>query len=388
MSTSQPSYSEESKSEVVAKDVELVPADDAAALKDVELAAPAKVDAVDDAPPPLTAAERAQKFYWQNSFVCNVIVVICIARAHEAVTTRAYIDVLKYVSIVAVMVIFFFTGLSLRTRELVKALAHWRFNLFVQGFNLGLLPLAIWAFSRLLFQVGFLPRELANGIVVCAALPMTVNMVIVLTKSSGGDEAAAVFNSAFGNLLGVFVTPAWLLYLLHEESSVSFADAVLKIAIRILLPLSVGQFAQYNLPKVAAWAKKHKPRIKKCQEHALTYIVYASFVDTFHSFDPSLANVLKMVLVQCGLLFSSMVVAWFALGAARFGPKQRVMGLFGCTHKTVAMGVPLIGAIYPGRGLYLLPLLVWHPTQLIVGSMLAPRLSAWVDRQLEGVAVS
>ena len=51
------------------------------------------------------------------------------------------------------------------------------------------------------------------------------------------------------------------------------------------------------------------------------------------------------------------------------------------------MGVPLIGAIYPGRGLYLLPLLVWHPAQLVVGSFLAPKLAAWVDRQLEGVAV-
>ena len=41
------------------------------------------------------------------------------------------------------------------------------------------------------------------------------------------------------------MTPAWLLFLLDESSSVSFAEAVLKIAIRILLPLSVGQFAQH-----------------------------------------------------------------------------------------------------------------------------------------------
>ena len=43
----------------------------------------------------------------------------------------------------------------------------------------------------------------------------------------------------------------------------------------------------------------------------------------------------------------------------------RVMGFYGCHHKTVAMGLPLINAIYednPKLGMYALPLLLWHPT--------------------------
>mmetsp|Transcript_25535 Transcript_25535/g.53348 ORF Transcript_25535/g.53348 Transcript_25535/m.53348 type:complete len:82 (+) Transcript_25535:833-1078(+) len=60
------------------------------------------------------------------------------------------------------------------------------------------------------------------------------------------------------------------------------------------------------------------------------------------------------------------------------------MGLFGCTHKTVAMGVPLINAIYednPMVGLYTLPLLVWHPMQLVLGTAVAPRVAAYVERR-------
>mmetsp|Transcript_18996 Transcript_18996/g.20459 ORF Transcript_18996/g.20459 Transcript_18996/m.20459 type:complete len:128 (+) Transcript_18996:329-712(+) len=52
-----------------------------------------------------------------------------------------------------------------------------------------------------------------------------------------------------------------------------------------------------------------------------------------------------------------------------------------CTHKTVAMGIPLINAIYDGNpaiALYTLPLLIWHPMQLVVGTFLSPRLFAWV----------
>ena len=62
------------------------------------------------------------------------------------------------------------------------------------------------------------------------------------------------------------------------------------------------------------------------------------------------------------------------------------MGLYGCTHKTVAMGIPLINAIYDGNpaiALYTLPLLIWHPMQLIIGTFLSPRLASWVVKTEE-----
>lgn len=67
------------------------------------------------------------------------------------------------------------------------------------------------------------------------------------------------------------------------------------------------------------------------------------------------------------------------------------MGLYGCTHKTVAMGVPLINAIYEDNaavGLYTLPLLIWHPMQLVIGTFLAPRLSAFVEREKERLGIT
>ena len=50
----------------------------------------------------------------------------------------------------------------------------------------------------------------------------------------------------------------------------------------------------------------------------------------------------------------------------------------------------MINAIYesnPNVGLYTLPLLIWHPMQLVIGSALAPRIADWVEREedrLEG----
>jgi hypothetical protein len=59
------------------------------------------------------------------------------------------------------------------------------------------------------------------------------------------------------------------------------------------------------------------------------------------------------------------------------------MGLYGSTEKSLAMGIPLINAIYehnPKVGLYVLPLLIWHPLQLILGSALAPHFAKSVER--------
>jgi len=53
------------------------------------------------------------------------------------------------------------------------------------------------------------------------------------------------------------------------------------------------------------------------------------------------------------------------------------------------MGVPLINAIYednPLVGLYTLPLLIWHPMQLVIGTAIAPRIAEYVKRREEELA--
>ena len=48
------------------------------------------------------------------------------------------------------------------------------------------------------------------------------------------------------------------------------------------------------------------------------------------------------------------------------------------------MGIPMLNAIFesnPNVGLYTLPLLIWHPMQLVIGSALAPRIANWVERE-------
>lgn len=80
-----------------------------------------------------------------------------------------------------------------------------------------------------------------------------------------------------------------------------------------------------------------------------------------------------------------MALAWTSLRIL-FGnqPKLVAMGLFGCTHKTVAVGIPMVNSIYaddPNLALYVLPLLIWYTTQLILGTAAAPYIAAYILRR-------
>ena len=101
----------------------------------------------------------------------------------------------------------------------------------------------------------------------------------------------------------------------------------------------------------------------------------------------TVGQIFLMIALQFLMLCVVMILAWTCLRLLfRNEPKLQAMGLFGCTHKTVAMGVPLINAIYesnPSVGLYTLPLLIWHPMQLVVGSFVAPYVATYVQRREE-----
>jgi sodium/bile acid cotransporter 7 len=87
---------------------------------------------------------------------------------------------------------------------------------------------------------GILIKDMCDGMVVTACLPMTINMVLVLTASSGGNEACALLNATAGNFMGVFLTPAYLLLFLNQDSDIKFFDVVLKLSYRVLAPTIIG----------------------------------------------------------------------------------------------------------------------------------------------------
>jgi len=276
--------------------------------------------------------------------------------------------------------------LGIRTEEFKQALKMVAFNAYVQIFNFFVVSAIVYGIAKGLLKVGGLSVELADGLIICACLPTSVSLVMTLTVSSHGDEAAAVFHSAFGNVIGVFMTPVLVLWYLGAQGDVDMLTVVWKLIVRVCVPIFVGQIIRNFCPPVKPFLTRHRRTFAKLSEWALVFIVYTVFCKTFIADrDTSISQIMIMVGVVFGCLILIMILCWaLLLILFRDKPKLQAMGIFGCTHKTIALGVPLIGSIYEGNpavGLYTLPLLVWYPMQLFVGSLITPQVAAYVDRQ-------
>lgn len=289
---------------------------------------------------------------------------------------------------IAVVIIFVLSGLGLKTEEFSKAFGRMRYNALLQVFNFGVVSAVSFALSRLIVEFNVLNEALADGIVICGCLPMAINIVIVLSASTGADEAAAVFNSTLGNIIGIFLSPLLILGYLGTSGDISLGEVFYKLTLRVVVPLIFGQMVQKFSTAVRETFRKYKRQFKKVQELCLVFIVYTVFCRTFEAdAGAGLPDVFLMIFFQLVLMLSLMGVSWLSLRQLyRDQPKLRVTGLFAMVMKTVALGIPLINSMYEGdsrEGLYSLPILIWHPMQLIIGSLLVPKLTHLIESETE-----
>ncbi|XP_020833950.1 sodium/bile acid cotransporter 7 isoform X6 [Phascolarctos cinereus] len=134
-------------------------------------------------------------------FMFCIVLVIVLAKMDPSVGAKG--GPLKpevTITYIAVSAIFFNSGLSLKTEELTSALMHIKLHLFVQIFTLAFFPTTIWLFLQLL-SVTPINEWLLKGLQTVGCMPPPVSSAVILTKAVGGNEAAAIFNSAFGSFL-------------------------------------------------------------------------------------------------------------------------------------------------------------------------------------------
>lgn len=276
------------------------------------------------------AWKRWRKIYAGNSFLILVVCAILLALAYPPLGA-IYLAPQITATWIAVVFIFVLAGLGLRTSELSKAFSNIWFNTVVQCFNFFVVSSVVFGVSRFLISVGALARGLGDGMVIGTCVPMTINMVLVLTKSSGGDEASAVFNAAFGNLVGVFLTPILILGYLGVSGDIDLGSVFYKLGLRVVLPIAIGQVLQKFSKTVVNFVKKYKKYFKQAQEYCLVFIIYTVFCRTFlEGSEAKAVDIFIMIAIQFVVLCLFMVLAWFLMKLLfRDQPKLRVMGFYG-----------------------------------------------------------
>jgi len=276
-----------------------------------------------------------------------------------------------------VALIFFLHGLTLSLAALRAGVLLWRLHLLVQLATFlvcplfGLLGWWLWGAQ--------LSPALRVGVFYLCALPSTVSSSVAMTAAAHGNVPAAVFNATLSSLIGVVLTPLWLSVVLGAHGgSLPLGHVILDLVTWLILPLVVGQLLR---PLFGGWASRHKARLGAIDRVTILLLVYTSFCDSVLSgvWRGNGAATLVFTFLFSGALLTLMMLGVGAASKALgFADAERIAAIFCGSKKSLASGVPmarLIFGAHPGLSLIVLPIMIYHPLQLVVCGALAGRFA-------------
>lgn len=283
-----------------------------------------------------------------------------------------------------VSLVFLGMGFTLPSESLIIGLKKWRIHLFLQSFIFLVIPV-VFFFSLSFFKTA-ISTEVYIGLLALAVLPTTISTCTVFTQLSEGDVALTLFNASFSNLLGVFVSPLLLSLLLRDvgrEMPLSvLVEIISGLALRMVLPLLIGQILRFMFLKTTAKLKRIIGVVSNLMILTIVFFTLAKSAST-----PLLAQSLNAM--QIPVLFLILIhftLILLATGTARlfkFSGPETISILYAAPQKTLAMGVPLLSAYFVDDpvvlGIALLPLLFYHPWELLVSGILKslPIVKRW-----------
>ncbi|MBH3427505.1 bile acid:sodium symporter family protein [Pseudomonas alkylphenolica] len=279
----------------------------------------------------------------------------------------------EYVINIGVFLVFFLHGINLSGEQIRHGLRNGRLHLMVQGFTFVVFPLLWWLADTLLGSQ--VPALLMLGFFYLCALPSTISSSVALTGSAGGNVPAAILNASLSSVLGIFLTP-WLVSLVVGTGSngIDLGATLLDLCTLLLLPLVLGQAMR---PWLGRFFARYKRYTSVADKLVILLLVYAAFCNSMVSgmWQEQGSSVLLTALLGSATLLA--LILWLTTRTARalrFSPADEVAAVFCASKKSLAAGAPMAALIFgahPGLGLILLPIMIYHPLQLIVCSIMA-----------------
>jgi sodium/bile acid cotransporter 7 len=307
-----------------------------------------------------------------NGFLVGILVAIGLAAIlPELGSTESSIPWKPFIQ-VGIALLFFFYGLKLDPAQLRSGLSNWRLHLLIQLTTFLGFPLLV--FSLVNFVPGLDPN-FALGISYLGALPSTVSAAVVLVSISGGNVAAAIFNASISSLLGVVMTPFWMGIAGGEVAGdLDLWASIVDLSIKVVLPVILGLVMhRYLFPKI----KPYLSRLKYLDQTVILSIVFTTFSESFSqrlfaSF--SWLSLGGLALVMLFILLLVVGILFLLVRALSFSKEDQIAAIFCGSTKSLVHGVAIGKVLFPNAaifGLVLLPVMLYHLQQLILGSFLA-----------------
>jgi solute carrier family 10 (sodium/bile acid cotransporter), member 7 len=274
-----------------------------------------------------------------------------------------------------IALIFFLHGLALSFAALKAGTLRWPLHLVVQLCTFVLFPLI--GVGLMAALDGRVSQELQWGVFYLCALPSTVSSSVALTAAARGNVPGALFNATLSSVLGVFLTPLWMAWAMRTSgTTMPLGPVILDLVYWLILPLVVGQLCR---PWLGEWAKRNKAGINRADRGTILLLVYTSFCDSFQEriwAGHGWGLLVAVTLGSAALFATVMLVSGGVARALGFSREDRIAAMFCGSKKSMASGVPmakLLFGAHAGLGVILLPIMIYHPLQLLLCGWLAGR---------------
>ncbi len=318
------------------------------------------------------------RVHWirSNGFLLALIAAVMLAFLFPEPGARHGVLMPDILNNCGIALILFLQGLSLAFEQVRRGAGNWRLHLTVQAFAFVVFPaVGLLLHLAMPFVWPSEPAAVRSGFLYLCVLPSTISTSVVLTAVAGGNTAGALFNAAFSNILGVFLTPV-LVQLLMQTTGQSnpIGPLLLKITLLTLVPFFSGMVLRRY---VKHWIDRHKPWFPRISNAVIVFIVYTAFCDSVRDrlWQQHGLAMTAQVLLAATILFAVMsALVYAACRLLRMDRPDFIAAYFCSVKKTLAMGVPLALLIFGQREdlpLILLPVMFYHPLQLFANGVLA-----------------
>eukprot|EP00388_Colpodella_angusta_P028851 GDKK01014482.1.p1 GENE.GDKK01014482.1~~GDKK01014482.1.p1 ORF type:complete len:406 (-),score=23.21 GDKK01014482.1:94-1311(-) len=282
--------------------------------------------------------------------------------------------------------VFFISGLTLKLEDLKTVTKH----KFPVLYSLVTINFVTTLLSFGLIRIPFIAKDFAIGLTIFCTVPTTLGVGVALTLLAKGDQIMSLFLTVVSNLLGIVTVPFLLgIYMSHSNAiSIDPVRLAMKMTITVLVPTVVGMLTRKFVPGVPAFTKAYRNELSMISTFNLIMIVWMALSSARNTLLAQNAGDILLVLllgVLMHLLFlvcNALVVSKYMLN---FAPRQAVSVIIMASQKSSPVALAVITSLVTDtpeqKGLFALPCIVGQLSQIFIGSFVASRLAAWVNKQ-------